>query len=81
MFLLLLGAERRSPKAGGCGSVLLGLGLGECPHTRAFLRLLLSSQGLGFCTSASPRAGRGASAGTTLKTVRNSPPQGKLLFR
>lgn len=71
----VLGAERRSPGAGGCGSVLLGLGLGECPHTEALLRQLLSSQGPDFCTSASPRARRVAPAGTTLKTVRNSTPR------
>lgn len=51
--LLLLGTEHRFSEAGGRGAVLLCLGSGERPHTQAFLRQLVSSQGPGSCTSRS----------------------------
>lgn len=80
-FLLLLGAGHCSPEAGSRGSVVPCLGLGECPHTQAFLRQPVSSQGSGSCISTSPRAWRPCTSRNTLQTARKFHPQGKLPFR
>ena len=81
VFLRLLGTEHRRPEAGSRGSVLLCLGLGECPRTQAFRVSLSGLRGQAPAPSPVPEPEDSASAGTTLKTVRKFHPRGKLLFR
>lgn len=82
VFLLLLGAERHSPKAGGCGSVLLGLGLGECPHTQAGIPASAPQHSgvrlLHLCLSQSQER---SLSGSHSENSQEFHPQGKLLFR